>query len=215
MCTGLSSVSVESGYDQWALSYDHDVNRTRDLNCRTLREADLPIPGRRVFDAGCGTGLNTEFLAEHAQQVVAMDFSTGMLEQARQRIDSSRVDLIEGNLLEPWPAKSGSQDLVVITLVLEHVERLEPVFAEARRVLAEGGTLYVSELHPYRQLRGRQARFTPVGADQETLVPAWRHAVSDFVNALHGAGFRLQRMAEPGDGEDQAPRLLQLWSRAV
>ena len=45
---------------------------------------------------------------------------------------------------------------VVATLVLEHVEALGPAFREARRVLRDGGTFYLAELHPYRQFDGTQ-----------------------------------------------------------
>jgi hypothetical protein len=33
-------------------------------------------------------------------------------------------------------------------LVLEHVEKLEPIFSQVTRVLRSGGMAYLSELHP-------------------------------------------------------------------
>lgn len=204
-------MSVQDAFDRWAEQYDDNRNRNRDLNMQCLRRADLPLPGARVFEAGCGTGLNTEFLAGQGARVVAMDFSQAMLERARGRLGQSTVRFESGDITQRWPAEDASCDLVVITLVLEHVEDLAPVFAQARRVLGEGGLLYIAELHPYRQLAGGQARFTPDGSDQEQLVPAWRHSVSEFVAATMRAGFELQRMAEPGFENDEVPRLLQLW----
>lgn len=82
---------------------------------------------------------------------------------------------------------------------------------QARRVLAVGGLLYIAEPHPYRQLAGGQARFTPKGGGHEELVPAWQHTVSEFVSEALQKGFRLQRMDEPSADDDQVPRLLQLW----
>lgn len=52
-------MSVQKAYDRWAEQYDDNHNRTRDLNRRCLRQADLPLAGARVFEAGCGTGLET------------------------------------------------------------------------------------------------------------------------------------------------------------
>jgi len=204
-------MSVQEAYDRWAEQYDDNHNRTRDLNRQCLRRADLPLAGARVFEAGCGTGLNTEFLAGQGAQVVAMDFSGAMLEKARARVGQSSVRFEVGDVTHPWPAEDESCDLVVITLVLEHVEDLAPVFAQARRVLRKGGLLYIAELHPYRQLAGGQARFTPEGSDREQLVPAWKHSISEFVAEAINAGFELKRMAEPGFGDDDVPRLLQLW----
>lgn len=204
-------MSVQDAYERWAAQYDDNRNRTRDLNMQCLRRADLPLAGAQVFEAGCGTGLNTEYLAGQGAQVVAMDFSEAMLDRARTRLGQSTVRFEVGDITQRWPAEDASCDLVVITLVLEHVEDLAPVFAQARRVLAEGGLLYIAELHPYRQLAGGQARFTPDGSDQEQLVPAWRHSVSEFVTAAKKVRFGLQRMSEPGFEDDEVPRLLQLW----
>jgi ubiquinone/menaquinone biosynthesis C-methylase UbiE len=204
-------VSVREAYDRWAEQYDDNRNRTRDLNMHCLRRADLPLAGARVFEAGCGTGLNTGFLAGQGARVVAMDFSEAMLERARARVADTEVHFEVGDVTQRWPAEEASCDLVAITLVLEHVEDLAPVFAQARRVLADGGLLYIAELHPYRQLTGGQARFTPDGSDREQFVPAWKHSISEFVAAATQAGLELQRMAEPSFEDDEVPRLLQLW----
>lgn len=204
-------MNVRQAYDRWADQYDDNANRTRDLNRQCLRRADLPLAGARVFEAGCGTGLNTEYLAAQALQLVAMDFSEAMLERARDRVDSAAVRFEAGDITQQWPAADAAFDVVVITLVLEHVEQLGPVFEQARRVLTVGGLLYIAELHPYRQLAGGQARFTPEGGGREELVPAWQHTVSEFVSEAQQKGFRLQRMDEPSFDDDQEPRLLQLW----
>lgn len=204
-------MSVRRAYERWADQYDDNDNRTRDLNMQCLRRAGLPLAGARVFEAGCGTGLNTEFLASRAEQVMAMDFSEAMLERATARIGQPSVRFEVGDVTQRWPADDGSCDLVVITLVLEHVEDLGPVFTQAQRVLRSGGLLYIAELHPYRQLAGGQARFTPEGSDREEFVPAWKHSISEFVCEALQAGFELQRMAEPAFDDDQVPRLLQLW----
>lgn len=204
-------MSVQEAYNRWAAQYDDNDNRTRDLNVQCLRRGGLPLVGARVFEAGCGTGLNTEFLAGQGAQVLAMDFSEAMLQKARERVARSSVRFKVGDITHRWPAEDDSCDLVIITLVLEHVEDFGPVFTQARRVLCGGGLLYIAELHPYRQLAGGQARFTPDGSYREEIVPAWKHSVSEFVMAATQAGFELQRMAEPGFEDDQVPRLLQLW----
>jgi ubiquinone/menaquinone biosynthesis C-methylase UbiE len=204
-------MSVRKAYDRWAEQYDDNDNRTRDLNMQCLRRARLPLRGARVFEAGCGTGLNTEYLAAQAEQVVAMDFSEAMLERARRRVEQPHVRFEVGDITRPWPAQDSSCDLVVITLVLEHIDELGPVFQEARRVLTSDGMLYIAEFHPYRQLAGKQARFTPKDSDREELVPAWKHSVSEYLSAAMAAGFELKRVAESAAEDDAVPRLLQLW----
>src|SRR3954453_22257666 len=55
-----------------------------------------------VLDAGCGSGLVTEVLLESLPdgRVIAVDGSTAMVEQARERLDPARTTLVHSDLLE-------------------------------------------------------------------------------------------------------------------
>jgi ubiquinone/menaquinone biosynthesis C-methylase UbiE len=204
---------VASAYDVWSTAYDTDENRTRDLDAVTM-SAWLDARGRRfaqVVEAGCGTGKNTVVLAAVAEAVHAVDFSPGMLARARAKVGVPHVRFSEADLCARWPVADASADLVTFNLVLEHVERLEPVFAEAARVLQRGGVLRVSELHPFRQYRGTQARFAaPDGG--VSRIPAFVHHVSDYVRAAERAGNTLVRLDEWWHETDagEPPRLLTL-----
>lgn len=201
---------VEAAYDRWAAVYDADRNPTRDLNASALRQQDFDLEGRAVLEVGCGTGLNTAWLAERAGPVTGVDVSQGMLARARERISSPRVQFVTADLTAPWPFGDRAFDLVVANLVLEHVQDLDHVFGEARRVLQPGGRLYVGELHPYRQLQGAQARFQDAGSGCEVRVPAFVHTVSESVNGAIGAGFAVARLDEWQADGDGVPRLLTL-----
>ena len=213
---GASSAEVARAYDRWAASYDRDANATRDLDARALRESGLAIEGRDVLELGCGTAKNTSWLVERARRVIGMDVSRGMLDVARSRLAADNVELIEHDLQRPWPIPDAHVDFVIGDLVLEHVEHLEPVFAEAARVLRSGGTMFVCELHPYRQLRGGQAHFTDERSGETVFAPAHAHLVSEYVNAGIGAGLALRRLDEwaddvgPEPAEVRIPRLLSL-----
>jgi malonyl-CoA O-methyltransferase len=95
-------------------------------------------------------------------------------------------------------------------LVLEHVEHLEPVFAGAARVLRATGEFFVCELHPARQLQGKQARFTNVKTGKEKLVTAFLHHIDDYLRAGAAAGFELVKLTEwrDADATMESPRLL-------
>jgi malonyl-CoA O-methyltransferase len=96
-------------------------------------------------------------------------------------------------------------------LVLEHVERLQPIFGEAARVLRWGGDLFVCELHPMRQMLGRQAEFTNPRTGERERVAAFLHDVSEYVNGGLQTGFTLGRLGEwrdTGAGQADLPRLL-------
>ncbi len=204
---------VSELYDRWSATYDSDSNATRDLDAIILRESGLPVTGRDVCELGCGTGKNTEWLAERASRVLALDFSAGMLDIARSRVVSDRVTFRLHDILQPWPAADASFELVVGNLVLEHISNLEPVFAEAARVLRDGGVLFLAELHPYRQLKGGQAHFTDAQSGGTLRVPAFIHGTAEFVNAGLDAGLQLRRLGEhleSGAPAGAPPRLLSL-----
>lgn len=207
----MRQIPVRDAYAAWAASYDSDVNATRDMDARALIAANLPLSGARVIEAGCGTGKNTAYLAAHAASVLALDFSPAMLEVARAKVTSAHVRFAEHDITQVWPAQGGWADLVVSNLVLEHVADIAPVFAQIARVLAPGGTAYLAELHPWRQLAGSQARFESEAGTQ--LVEAFAHSMADYINGALAAGLSIVRLDEHGDA-DGRPRLLALTLRA-
>jgi malonyl-CoA O-methyltransferase len=197
-----------TAYDKWADQYNTDTNDTRDLNAEVLRKHTFIGKEDAVLELGCGTGLNTEWLAEQAGHVVATDVSEEMLARARERLDTDAVTLQKLDVTEPWPFGANRFDAVVATLVLEHVEALGPVFREARRTLRDGGTFYLAELHPYRQFGGTQAHFEDEATGETVVIDAFTHPVSEFVNVGVEAGFAVREMGEWRAEGDEPPRLL-------
>jgi len=204
---------VAAAYDRWAETYDIDPNRTRELAATVLRQLNPELAGRNVTEIGCGTGHNTRWLVERASSVVALDFSEGMLRQAKARVHSPQVRFLKHDIRSAWPLADASTDLVIAMLVLEHVEEVEPVFAEAARTLRSEGELFVCELHPTRQMYGRQAEFTNRKTGECERIRAFPHDISEYVNSGLGAGLELTHMGEWRDSNGQRtdlPRLLSL-----
>jgi SAM-dependent methyltransferase len=204
-----ASAEVRKAYNEWVRQYDTNENRTRDLNAKALRQQSFDLAGKAVLEIGCGTGLNTLWLADRTRLVVGVDIAEGMLQQARYRLNELPVHLLQADLTKPWPFAQAF-DLIVANLVLEHVADLTRVFDEAHRVLRSGGLFYIGELHPYKQLQGAQAKYRDVETGQEVLVRAFRHTVSEYVNHGIAAGFVLRRMGEWRNETDSDFRLLTL-----
>lgn len=203
---------IAAAYDRWAVRYDEDRNKTRDMAASVLRQADLALAGRAVVEIGCGTGFNTEWLAEGSSSVTALDFSEGMLRRARARVGSPRVRLVRHDIRDPWPIATNSADVIVAMLVFEHVEHLLPAFAEAFRCLRPGGDFFLCELHPARQLHGSRAEFVNPATGQLEQVTAFVHSVSAYVEAGFASGFSMQRMDEWRDTSSQHAELPRLFS---
>jgi ubiquinone/menaquinone biosynthesis C-methylase UbiE len=123
------------------------------------------------------------------------------------------VQFVTADVTQPWSFQGDAFDLVIANLILEHVQDLGHVFHEACRVLQPGGRFYVGELHPYKQLRGSQARYQEADSGSEVRVPAFVHTVAEFVNGAISAGFVVERLDEWQTEVDTVPRLLTLLLR--
>jgi malonyl-CoA O-methyltransferase len=199
--------TVQAGYDRWSAVYDHDGNPLQALEEPIVRSAVGDVRGLAVLDLGCGTGRHSLWLAATGASVTAVDFSEGMLAEARKKPEADAVRWFVHDLLRPLPFANGTFDLVISGLVLEHLQELTGFFAEARRVLKPGGRAVMSTMHPAMFLRGAQARFTdPASGDvvQPGSVP---HSVSAFVMAAIRAGFKVDAMDEYAPDEKFAERV--------
>lgn len=204
---------VASAYNVWADVYDSQANATRDLDAAILRGQEAALFRGDVLELGCGTGKNTEWLAPRARSVLALDGSERMLERARERPGVQQVRFVQHDLRERWPTGNAAHDTITCNLVLEHLEELSFVFSEARRVLRPGGFLFVCELHPFRQLQGKQAHFVNPETGGIQNVRSHLHDVSDYLNAAVAAGLVLERAQDcrdEGAPRTAVPRLLAL-----
>ncbi len=96
-------MSVRNAYNTWAASYDSDRNLTRDLDQQVTRATLSGLQPRAILELGCGTGKNTAFLAQMGVPVQALDFSEGMLEQARAKVPQGHVTFTVADLTARWP----------------------------------------------------------------------------------------------------------------
>jgi malonyl-CoA O-methyltransferase len=189
-------LSVREGYDRWARVYDHDGNPLLALEEPLMREAVGDVRGSHVLDLGCGTGRHAGWLCRAGAIVAAVDFSEGMLQEARRKTEGLPIRFLAHDLHQPLPFPSGAFDVVVSGLVLEHLRDLDAFFGEARRCLRPDGRAVVSAMHPAMSLRGTQARFTDPDTGEVVQPGSEPHQVGDFVMAVLRAGFALEAVEE-------------------
>jgi len=201
-------MGIQNAYNQWSDSYDTDLNLTRDLDSNVTRNL---LANRRfdsILELGCGTGKNTVFFAQAANHVHALDFSQGMIQKAKEKVDAENVRFEVADLTKRWPCDDTAYDLISCNLVLEHIEELSHIFSEANRTLQSNGIFLINELHPFKQYGGSKARFEQTG--QTIRVEAFVHHISDFINAAMSNGLKLESIHEYWHEEDQdkPPRLV-------
>jgi len=107
------------------------------------------VSGLRVLDAGCGEGRFARMLAERGAKVTGVDLSEKMIGHARNAeaeqplgIDYGIEDMCDLSF------EDGEFQLVVAYLSIIDVEDYEQALSEMARVLAPGGRLVFSLIHP-------------------------------------------------------------------
>lgn len=201
-------MTIQQHYNQWAETYDTVENLTRDLDAQVTQAALVGSSFRSVIEVGCGTGKNTAFLSKQADRLIAVDFSSEMLAQAKSKIIAEHVMFQQADVTRKWPVADQSADLVTCNLILEHIEDLNFIFSEAGRVLTSDGRFWISELHPFRQYQGKKARFVQDG--RTTEIDAYTHHISDYFSASQNGSFQIVRLEEHWHEMDsnKLPRLI-------
>ncbi|WP_280261927.1 class I SAM-dependent DNA methyltransferase [Nocardia wallacei] len=188
------TVDVATGYDGWAPTYEQTVMDEMDL--ALLNRLRRPEWGRmrRAADLGCGTGRTGAWLSgQGVAHIDGVDLSEGMLSRARER--GVHTTLTQGDVRDTGLA-SGTYDLVISSLIDEHLPDLAPFYAEAHRLAAPGGTFVLVSYHPqFMMATGMPTHYTPESGEP-LAISTHLHLFSEHVTAGVAAGWRLTESAE-------------------
>jgi 2-polyprenyl-3-methyl-5-hydroxy-6-metoxy-1,4-benzoquinol methylase len=103
-------------------------------------------PGGTVVEIGCGAGHLSRRLSRMFARVVAIDFSEGMIDQAKLRsAGHANIEYVCADLLEWLPQYRNTFECIVTVGTLHHVD-LRSVLRAMALALAPGGTLLVLDL---------------------------------------------------------------------
>lgn len=174
------------------------------------------VNGRRILDAGCGSGPLSAALRERGAIVTGFDASRAMVELAGRRLGRD-VRLLVADLGKPLPFAAGAFDDVVASLVLHYLADWTTPLAELRRVLRPGGRLLLSVNHPmvYPALHPGTDYFALTRWTDEytfdghpTQLTFWHRPLHAMTDAFSDAGFRLSVISEPPISADTPRELL-------
>ncbi len=157
------------GFASW---YDaHVVPRIIKCACSSpaimkIREQVVPLASGKVFEIGCGGGINQQFYdPARVSGFSGMDPSAKGLDYAREAAASKgwQADIRQG-FGEAIPFEDESFDCVVCTYTLCSVESQAQTVSELRRILKPGGRLLFAEHGgaPDASVRKWQGRIEPV-----------------------------------------------------
>ena len=84
----------------------------------------MPVEGGRILDVGAGSGRDAAWLAERGYEVVAVEPSPAMREEASKRHKSRNIRWEDERLPDiPRASKQGPFDLILVSAVWMHMSQ--------------------------------------------------------------------------------------------
>lgn len=216
-------MSQYANYSELSQNYDNTripVGVDHLLNC--FRSTMTPLENQVLLECGCGTGNYLQALCPHVKSVTGIDYSEGMLEQARAKL-GDRANLNCGSILQ-MPYVDECFDSILCNQVLHHLEagpganedaadwedcqfrNVRKFLHEACRVLKPGGAFVINST-THRQLFD--------GFWWAELIPEavarvrWRLPDAEPLEQfLNDAGFVVESVTPDRDGVLQGPAYL-------
>ncbi len=158
---------------------------------RELLELLAPQQGERILDLGCGTGHLTHEIAQSGAEVVGIDASPEMVEQARRNYPDLRFEVADARDF----AVDKHFDAVFSNAVLHWVKPPEPVVGCVSRALKPGGR-FVAEFGGKGNIRAvvdgiyRVLAAFGVG-DADKFNPWYYPSVGEYASLLEAHGFEV------------------------
>ncbi|GAB1420997.1 class I SAM-dependent methyltransferase [Anaerolineales bacterium] len=196
----------ESFADRYA-KYGETKDYYRYIALPAIRKLVPNVKGKRVYDAGCGTGIHSKWFLTKGAEVIASDVTPKFVEMTRKRCED-QAEVHVADLAEPLTfIEDQHVDLVFSALVLHYIENWEPVFAEFNRILKPGGAVVFSCHHPlndlglsptgnYHQHERVQTTWGGFG-EPRPIIQYYRGSMSHVLQPILKAGLLLEAFDEP------------------
>ncbi|MFN2100562.1 class I SAM-dependent methyltransferase [Altererythrobacter sp. MF3-039] len=161
-----------------------------------LRGKVVPLATGRIFEIGCGGGLNQPFYdTNQVTEYCGIDPNERLLESARRRArENGWASEIKEGVGEDIPFASSSFDMVVCTYTLCSVQDHSRVISELKRILKPEGRLLFLE-------HGRSPDAS-VAKWQDRIEPIWKpvaggcHLTRPIGPALRAARFAVEPLGQ-------------------
>jgi SAM-dependent methyltransferase len=205
--------------------YDLDSFKAGEIHLDPLEQEELgDVSGKSLLHLQCHFGLSTLSWARLGAKVTGVDFSPKSIAMARSLAEELKIDarFVLADIDHLPDSLTGEFDIVFTSYgVLAWLPDLNRWAEVIAHFLKPGGVFYIAEIHPFTyvfddqencdQYRVRYPYFPdgnpkawPVEgsyADRTAQVSQtesyeWMHTISDVINALIGAGLRIEYFHE-------------------
>ncbi len=137
---------TKAAYDRIAAEYARTFFDFSLMSKQYDKFKSLCSKGSLILDIGCGPGRDVKYFSDNGYKVVGIEYSAGMLAQARRMVPEADFREMDMRRLG---FKNGSFDAVWANASLHHLpkDQAETAVKEMARVLKRGGIVYLSVIN--------------------------------------------------------------------
>jgi malonyl-CoA O-methyltransferase len=186
-------LTVLEGYDRWAQSYHQESNPIKNLSDELVEKFLPSLHHKVVLDAGCGTGKFCALAEKQgASKITGLDLSSAMIDIARKNCPSTEFKSVD---LSAAKLESEYFDVIICALVLGHIQNLKPALDGLLKSLKPGGTIVITDFHPFLTLSNSKRTFKDKGKTYE--IPHHLHLFQEYIQSFHEHSVMINLLEEP------------------
>jgi malonyl-CoA O-methyltransferase len=201
----VTALKVQEGYRLWAPTYAAETAISW-LEAQLVDSLTPPLAGKRLLDAGCGTGRRIRETGAYAP--VGVDLSPEMLRAGSGLEENPDGTILAVGDIRALPLPDRAFDVVWCRLVIGHLPDCQPAYAEFARVAAAAARVIVTDFHPDAHAAGHRRTFRAGGTVHE--LEHHVHPIQAHVVAAKSVGLALIGIREGRIG----PEVLPFYARA-
>ncbi len=198
---------THAAWEANAAYWDHQIAEGNDFVNHLIWPATERLlaltPGDRVLDAACGNGLYARRLAALGAEVIAFDFSAGLITHARartrgqsyaERISYHTIDATDESAL--CSLGEGSFDAAICQMALFDIADIRPLLQALAKLLQPGGCFIFSLMHPC--FNNPRTTHTAEKEDRHgEIVTTYAMKVYGYLTAQARRGLAIQGQPQP------------------
>jgi 2-polyprenyl-3-methyl-5-hydroxy-6-metoxy-1,4-benzoquinol methylase len=146
------------------------------------------IAGKKIIDAGCGTGSLSIILARRSAQVIGFDSDSKMIDIARDKQPQAlNLKFEVGDLVDELKSFDDNRFDGILcfgnTLVhLTNKERIAQFIEQSSHILSVGGKLLIQTVNYDRVLRDSVDSLPTLNTDNYELIRRYHHQTNGLIN---------------------------------
>jgi ubiquinone/menaquinone biosynthesis C-methylase UbiE len=156
-------------------------------------------PEMEVMEFGCGTGSTAITLAPCVKHIVAIDYSSKMIEIAQRKVDAEKIENItfKSAAIDTFNLPDRGWDAVLGHNVLHLLKDKEEVIGRVHEMLEPGG-IFVTSTACLGDMTILFRMIAPIGRILGFFPSVRIFTIKELENSLTNAGFEIEYQWQPG-----------------